>query len=247
MAETKACEDAGENLDHDGQSVALVALGASQRQHRPAVLQIGGVCRWVAILVDDPALGDRLSPGHGHAQFARCYSAGGHVDEHRPFQVAGHADADGVCAQPGLPASEWHNAFGGSAGVGRHHAYQAFLGRHDRVVGHTPHVALPENGGGRDTVLQGLLDCGLHSPLGHHISVSPVPVHDSRGRGLPGDFVLCAGHDMASLHAVDIGGNLDNAVGVVARQVCANGMAGYYGCLLLACAGPHQELRCDFF
>ena len=55
-----------------------------------------------------------------------------------------------------------------------------------------------------------------------HLAELEVPVHDGRGRRLLYDLDLCAGDDLAHLHLVQILGDADDAVGIIAHKICQN-------------------------
>ena len=54
-AKTQAGEQAAQHLDHRGQSAALVAFAAAERQQRAALAELFGVGSLPAVAVDDPA------------------------------------------------------------------------------------------------------------------------------------------------------------------------------------------------
>src|SRR5439155_17066713 len=64
-----AGEDAAEDVDHEGQAVALVAAllpGAPERGEEPGLVGEGRVGGGTARRVESPALGDRPGPAGGH-------------------------------------------------------------------------------------------------------------------------------------------------------------------------------------
>lgn len=79
-------------------------------------------------------------------------------------------------------------------------------------------MALPEHGAGRD-IRRPAFDRQRHR-LGVDVETkAPMAVDHGRGRRSSDDGPFGAGNDVAGLDAVDIGGNGDHAVGIVAGQI----------------------------
>ena len=83
-------------------------------------------------------------------------------------------------------------------------------------------MALASNRRRRNPVPARLLDRHLHGPLRHRKAEAPMTVDDGRRLALFDDLELCARHDVPLFHLSDVVGNVDDAVGVVARQVGAD-------------------------
>ena len=93
-AEAEAGQQRRERLDGEREAVPLVALWPAERQHDTAVVggvRIGGRA---AVLVEEPAEGDRQAACPRHVQLAGRDGAGRHVDEDRTWQVGREGDAD---------------------------------------------------------------------------------------------------------------------------------------------------------
>ena len=72
------------------------------------------------------------------------------------------------------------------------------------------------NRDGGDAVGPGLVNGHAHGPLGDHEAETPVAVDDGSAGGLPLHHEGRAGDDVPNVNTFGIGGNLDDAVGVVA-------------------------------
>ena len=76
-----------EDLDHDRQAIALIPLGAADRQQGAALAKLARVGRRPAVAVDDPARRHRCAAGDGQCDFpgggCRCR----HVEVERPLEV----------------------------------------------------------------------------------------------------------------------------------------------------------------
>ena len=107
---------------------ALVSLVRAHGQDRPAGRIVVGVVGRVAVLVHDPAGGNLLAAVAGQADLAGGDGGGRHVQQHLTGQVAGHANADGVCAQPAGAAAEGSHGLGAGAGVRGEQGDHALLG-----------------------------------------------------------------------------------------------------------------------
>ena len=106
-------------------------------------------------------------------------------------------------------------------------------------------MPLAENGGGRDAAQPRLLYRHLHGALGDGVSEAPVAVDDRGGCRLLDDLEWGTGDDVPALHPVDVRGNLDDAVGVVPRQVGPDGVLGHHSGLVAGRAGGVEERRGD--
>ena len=143
------------------------------------------------------------------------------------FEVAGHTDADGVGAQLAGASAEGGDVLGSRAGVGGNQANHALGGGHGGVVAQPPDVALTVDGDGGDAVGAGLVDGHAHGALGDHEAEAPVAVDDGGAGGLALHHEGRAGDDVADVNALGVGGNLDDAVGVMAAQVGLDQVPGH--------------------
>ena len=80
VVEHGAGEERGHHAEHDGQSGALVALHRGERAALAHVVRVGGR---LAVLVQGPALGDRLAAPAVDVEPVAGDDAQRHVDEHR--------------------------------------------------------------------------------------------------------------------------------------------------------------------
>jgi len=87
-------------------------------------------------------------------------------------------------------------------------------------------VALVADSQGRDVLALGLFDGQPHGLFGHHEAEAPMAIDAGSGGRLADHFKGGAGDDVAFLDAVQIGGEKDDAVGVVADQVGVDLVAG---------------------
>ena len=234
-------QQAGKNLDHGSEAVALVALGPAQRQQRAVRLELLRIGGGLAVAIDDPALGDRLAAGDGQADLAGGHGGGRHVEEQRAFEVGRHRERDRVGAKPCLGAAIGRDMLGAAAAIGRDHGEQAFLLRHQRIGGEAANMALAKHRAGGDVLLFSFFDGQLHRSLGGDVAKAPVPVDDRGGWRFLGDHPRRAGHDVADLHTVDIGGDLNDAVAVMAGQVGLDTMARNDFCFVGRCASGLQQ------
>ena len=90
-------------LGDQRQAIALVARG---RQVHAAVEEILGVGGGIAVLVDDPALGQALALGAVDRDLAVGDGSGGEVDDHRAEASAGHGEGVRVGGEQRLGAAE---------------------------------------------------------------------------------------------------------------------------------------------
>ena len=116
---------------------------------------------------------------------------------------------------------------GGRAGVGGNQSNHALGGGHGRVVAQPSDVALAVDGDGGDAVGAGLVYRHAHGALGDHEAEAPVAVDDGSAGGLALHHEGRAGDDVADVDALGVGGNLDDAVGVVADQVGLDQVLGH--------------------
>ena len=107
-------------------------------------------------------------------------------------------------------------------------------------------MALAQDGAGGDVGCLGLLDGEFHRPVGDRKAEAPVAVDDGRGRAFLHDLERRARHDVALVHAVDVGRDGDDAVAVVAGEVGEHAALGDEACLLGRGAVGLQELGGDF-
>ena len=115
------------------------------------------------------------------------------------------------------------------------------------VVRNAAHVALSEDRGRGHAVSSGLLDGHLHQPFGNDVAEPPVAVDDGGGGRIIDNLKLCAGHYVAALDAVDVRGNLDDAVRVVSGEVGADGVEGDDLRLFLARSRADEKRSRDVF
>ena len=88
-------------------------------------------------------------------------------------------------------------------------------------------MALAVDGDGSDAVGTGLVYGHAHGPLGDHEAEAPVAVDDGGTGGLALHYEGCAGDDVTDVYALGVGGNLNDAVGVVAAKVGLDQVPGY--------------------
>jgi len=86
-------------------------------------------------------------------------------------------------------------------------------------------MALAKHRGGGNVALLGLLDGQPHRAFVGDVAERPMPVHHGRGRRFLDDDPGRAGHDVADLDAVDVGGDQDDAMRIMPDQVGADVIA----------------------
>ena len=219
MPKPKPREYPREYLHHHRQPVALVSLRPPQRQHRPPVSQIARICRGIAILVYDPPLRHRRPPCRRHPKLARRHGARRHIYEHRPLQIARHSDANRICPQARLAPPKRHYPLGRPPGVRRHNPNHPLLRRHQRIVRHTPHMALPKHRRRRDAMPLSLVYRDAHSPLRHRVAKPPVPVYHRRSGRLSDNVKRRARNDMPPLDPVYVRRDLYDPMRIMPRQI----------------------------
>jgi len=105
--------------------------------------------------------------------------------------------------------------------------------------------ALTENGAGRNIRSPGLLDREGHRLCVDVEAKAPVTIdHRRRGR-LPHDGPLRARHDVAGLHAIDVGRDGDHTVRIVAGKIGVHATDGDRVCLFTSGAGSLQQGGAD--
>ena len=102
-------------------------------------------------------------------------------------------------------------------------------------------MALPVDRRRGGALLFPLLDEQAHRPLGNDVAEPPVAVRHERRRRLVDDVERRSGDDVPALDAVDVRGNLDDAVGVVPRKVRPDDVAGDDAGLLPARSGALEQ------
>ena len=225
-AETQAGQQAGKHLDHKGQAIALMPLVGAHRQNGPAGEIVVGVGSRIAVLIHNPAQRHRLAAAALQVDFAHRHRAGRHIQQHRPLQVAGDADADGIGAEPPRPAAKGGGVLGAGPGIRRYQANHPLLQGHRGIVAHPPHMALMMDGQGGDAVVLGLVNRHPHRLFGLDKAETPVAVDDGGIGRFPLHHKRRAGDDMAAVNAAAILGQLDDAMGIVADQVGFDLMGG---------------------
>ncbi len=107
-------------------------------------------------------------------------------------------------------------------------------------------MALAEHGAGGDVLLLRLLDRVAHRLVADVVAEAPVAIDDGGGVGFLRDRPGRLRHDVPDLDAVDIGGDQDDPVAVMADQVGADIVFGDDLGLVLRRAGSHQQAFGDF-
>ncbi|MGY3406649.1 hypothetical protein ACVWZV_002762 [Bradyrhizobium sp. GM5.1] len=218
-AETEAGEQAAQDLDHCGEAAALVALGAAERQQRAALAILGWIGSVPSLGIDDPPRRDFLAAGDRELDLAGRDRRGRHVQVERRIEVGRHRDRDRIGAEPCLLAAEWRHMLRRTAGIRRCDPDHAFAHCHQRIGGEAADMALPEHGAGGDIRRLRFLDRQRHR-LGVDVEAkTPLAVDHGRRRRFLHDGPSGAGHDVAGLDPVNIGGNGDHAVGIVAGEI----------------------------
>ena len=146
---------------------------------------------------------------------------------------------------PSLASAEGCYGLGRAARIRGDQANHIVLRGDQGIVGQAADMALVIDRGGGDVRGLGLLDQGAHGALGHREAEAPIAVHHHMRRRFALHFIRCAGHDMAALDPVDIGGDGDDAVAVMAGQIGADTAPGDNGGLLGRASGAFQQFFCD--
>jgi len=132
-----------------------------------------------------------------------------------------------------------------AAGIRRCDPDHAFAHRHQRIGSEAADMALPEHGAGGDIRRLRLLDRQRHR-LGVDVKTkTPMAVDHGGGRRFLDDGPFCAGNDVPGLDPVDIGGDRDYAVGIVAGEIGVDAAACDRVGLFLGSSGGTKQRGAD--
>ena len=214
-----------ENFTQHPVAVALVAAQrfrvAAQRHDAAAVLgddvlqhvfRIGGR---MSVLVQRPALGQRLAHLVVHFQLAAGDHSGGRVKE-KGIGLGGHRQRDGVGADHGHTGISGHH---NGLAVGHGHADQPLIAGHFGIVtGNAEMVGIADGHDGHAGLLR-LCDGQLHGLMAHQLTHGVVRVDYGGNRRFVDDFGLGVNVDHALLNALVIAHQALHAVALDAVQV----------------------------
>ena len=206
-----AAENAAKHIDHDGEAAAFRAAD----RHERAGTTGRGVRGGSAVLIQCPALGNRLSQLLRQNELAQRHNARRHIQHDR--KVVGRSrHGDGICAHVGLSAAE-----------GRDLALEIGAGKSDHILrGSKPCII----GGGAEVVgavhackaaarLFCLGDAPLHRKFCRRRAQRVAGVHDQRGGRFPHDADVVFTRHHARVHALHINGQTAHTVGGHACQL----------------------------
>jgi hypothetical protein len=106
-------------------------------------------------------------------------------------------------------------------------------------------MALAEHGSSSDVGSVGLLDGQPHGAFVGDVAKSPVAIDNRCRRRFPHDRPRRARHDVAGLDAVDVAGNLDDAVRIMPDQVGLHAVPHHRRRFLRRRAGRDQQRLAD--
>ena len=197
-----------------------MALVNANGQDSTAGVVIIGVGGRVAVLVHDPANRHIFLAVPSQCNLTQCHCTGGHIHQNWTVQVARHADAHRIRTQLSGYSPKRGNVLGRSAGVGCYQANHVLCGHHGRVVTQSADVALVIDRDCADTVSLSLLYCQFSSLFSLYETKSPIAVNNCSAGGFFDHVKRCTRNYMSSVYAVDIGGCLNDSMGVVSTQIC---------------------------
>ena len=216
--------------------MALVGAHGQDGAAGRVVVRVGG---WVAVFVHDPTGRYGFAAVASQGNFTGSNRRGRHVEKHLALQVAGHTDANWVGSQAtGAPAKR-RNGLGASSGVGGQQGDHALLSAHGGIIAQAANVALAADCEGGNAALLGLGDGHAGGPFGYHEPETPVAIDDGGGRRLAKYLERSAGYDVAAVNSLAVFGDVDDAVGIMPRQVSLNLMGRHdFGLIRGGAFGP---------